>query len=565
MITTRHITQINWKTLFLLLLAVWFGINILQAIFTEIIDDESYYAFWGEHLAWGYYDHPPMVGLITHVSALLLGGNLSVRFLTVLIQIFTLCLIWKLLNEKAPSTKKVWLFFVLSASMIMFSAYGFITTADAPLLFFAALFLWIYQRFLKEESWDNVFLLGLSMAGMMYSKYHAVLVIGLIVLSNLRLLTRYKFWLAGIFAIILLVPHLLWQISEGFPGFSYHLTTRGVGFVWKYFLIYWPNQLVVFNPLAFGAVLYILFKYKPRDVFERGLHVLILGFIGFFFVMAFRGHVEPHWTVAATIPMIVLLYKYSLRDRKLLRFVKYGIAPFVILVFVVRIILATDNNLSRTLNFAGKEAKFKALETLVGDLPVVFTGNFQNPSMYRFFTKQETTLLSSLTYRQTQFDIWQKELAWQGQPAFVIGYVPGLSQDFIVGNYKFHGFFCENFQSANRLSITFDLTEGAYFAGDTLDIGFGIRNPQPNEIDFHHPELPVTLKAVYYFNKRTMFFVDCELIYPIKKLAPQGGEKGMLRTIIPDLEGEFQFGLTLDNKLVQPVNSRFVKLQIKNR
>ncbi|MDR0437366.1 MAG: glycosyltransferase family 39 protein [Bacteroidales bacterium] len=551
----------------MLLLICWLGINILQAIFTEIIDDESYYAFWGEHLAWGYYDHPPMVALLNYLSALLFNGNLSVRFFTVFIQLFTLLFIWKMLDEKKPTNQKVFSFFILSASMIMFSAYGFITTADAPLLFFAALFLWIYQRFLKEESWDNVFLLGLSMAGMMYSKYHAVLVIGLIVLSNLRLLTRYKFWLAGFFAIILLIPHLLWQISEGFPGFSYHLTTRGIGFVWKYFLIYLPNQLVVFNPLAFGAVFYILFKYKPRDVFERGLYALIFGFIGFFFVMAFRGHVEPHWTVAATIPMIVLLYRYSLRDRKLLRFVKYGIAPFVILIFVIRIILATDNKLSRNLHFSGKEAKFKALETLVGDTPVVFTGNFQTPSMYRFFTKQETTLLGSITYRQTQFDIWKKELAWQGQPVFVIGHVPRLSQDFEVDGYTFHGFFSEDFQSVNRLNMWFYTTEGQTFsAGDTLIVEIGIFNPQPYEIDFNHPELPVTFKAVYYLNKRTMFFVDCELTsaYPLKKLKSESSrEKNVLMTVIPDLQGEFQFGLTLDNGLVQPINSRFVKINIQ--
>jgi hypothetical protein len=559
MLLSKKLEQINWKTLFLLLLLGWFCINLLQAVFTEIIDDESYYAFWGEHLAWGYYDHPPMVGVMTHFSALLFDGNLSVRFLTVFIQIFTLCFIWKLLQEATPSAKKVLLFFVFPASMIMFSVYGFVTTADAALLFFSAFFLWVYQRFLKDESWTNAILLGLSMTGMMYSKYHAVLIIGFIVLSNLRLLTRYKFWLAGILTAVLLIPHLLWHISEGFPSFQYHLSARSSGFAWKYILEYLPNQLVVFNPLAFGAVFYILFKYKPRDIFERGLYFLIFGFIIFFWLTALRGHVEPHWTVVCTIPMIVLLYRYSLQNQKLLRFVKYGIAPSIILLFVLRILIATDNDLSRKFDFYGKRAKYETLETIVKDHPVIFTGSFQKPSLYHFFTKKETTVLSEITSRQTQFDIWQKELTWQGQPVFIACTVPDLSRNFWIKEHKFHGFFCENFQSVNRLKITYALNQTAYSKGDTLIIDFEIFNPQPNEINFNHPELPVSLKAVY-FNNDDITFNNCEWVSPIEKLPSQSTIKGRLKTVIPNLQGEYKFGLTLDNRVCRPVNSAFAKI-----
>ncbi|MCL2290244.1 MAG: glycosyltransferase family 39 protein [Bacteroidetes bacterium] len=561
MMLTKNLKRINWKTLFLLLLFAWFALNILQAIFTEIIDDESYYAFWGEHLAWGYYDHPPLVGVMTHLSALLFSGNLSVRFLTVLAQIFTLCLIWRLCEEKMPSAKKVLLFFVFPATMIMFSVYGFITTPDVPLLFFTALFLLIYQRFLKEESWTNTLLLGVSMAGMMYSKYHAVLIIGLIVVSNFRLLSRYKFWLAGILAVVLLIPHLLWHIKMDFPSFQYHLSARSSGFKWKYIFEYLPNQLVVFNPLVVGAIFYILFKYKPRDIFERGLYALIIGFFTFFALMTFRGHVEPHWTVICSIPMIILLYRYSLQNKKLLRFVKYGIAPLMVLIFITRILFATDNSLTQRLDFAGKTTRFKALESIAGDKPVVFTGSFQKPSLYHFFTRKETTVLSAVNSRQTQFDIWQKELDWQGKPVFICSEVRGLTQEYNVGIYKFHGFFCDNFQSVNRLKITYELDQVAYSAGDTLYIHFEIFNPQPNEINFRHPELPVTLKTVY-FDKNTPLFRHCEWINPVEKLPPHTSIKGMLKTVIPDLQGVYKFGLTLDNKLCFAANSAFVRLQI---
>ncbi|GHV12853.1 hypothetical protein FACS1894162_8890 [Bacteroidia bacterium] len=160
------------------------------------MSDEAYYSLYGEQLAWGYFDHPPMVGLMTYLSSKLFSGNLSVRFLTVVFQLITLTVIWRIIGEKTPTKKKVILFFTIAASLVMFEAYGFVTTPDVPFLLFTALFLRAYQLFLIKESWKNTGFLALTMAGMMYSKYHGVLVVGLVVLSNWKLLTKSKFWLA---------------------------------------------------------------------------------------------------------------------------------------------------------------------------------------------------------------------------------------------------------------------------------------------------------------------------------------------------------------------------------
>jgi 4-amino-4-deoxy-L-arabinose transferase-like glycosyltransferase len=116
----QFIIKQNWKHVFAFLLILWFAINIIQALFTEVISDEAYYLVYGENLAWGYFDHPPVVGLMTFISRLLFDGNMSVRFMTVVFQIFTIFVVWKLLDEKQPDTRKVILFFVITASMMWF-------------------------------------------------------------------------------------------------------------------------------------------------------------------------------------------------------------------------------------------------------------------------------------------------------------------------------------------------------------------------------------------------------------------------------------------------------------
>ena len=214
----------------------------------------------------------------------------------------------------------------------MFNIYGFVTTPDASLILFSSLFLLVYQHYLQNNTWKNALLMGLFMALMVYSKYHAFLLLGLILLSNLKLLKDGKFWVACLLALALLMPHILWQIHADFPSFRYHLSGRNEPFRWSYFWEYLPNQLLIFNPFTFGAVVYVLCKdsiYRTgqrrkcsafdeindmhsNQVFERGLKFILIGFFFFFWLMAFRGHVEPHWTIVCMIPAVVLVYRIHL-------------------------------------------------------------------------------------------------------------------------------------------------------------------------------------------------------------------------------------------------------------
>jgi len=557
----------NYLLLFTLLLIGWMCLNFIQAIFTEVISDESYYFLYGENLAWGYFDHPPLVGLIIFLSKSFFSGNLSIRFMTVIFNAATVWMCWKLVEEKFPDSQKVLTFFIIAGSLVMFQAYGFITTPDVPFLFFTAFFLWSYKKFLRNESWVAVLLFSVSMAGLVYSKYHAFLVIGLIVLSNPKLLLRYKFWIAGILALFFLFPHIYWQASRDFPSVKYHLTDRNNGFEWPCFLGFIPNQMAVFNPLTLPAIVYILIKYKAKDAFERGLYFLIIGFTGFFFALSTFRYVEPHWTVACSIPFIALLYQHSIHNDKLLRFVRKWIAPTLLLILIARIALACGW-LPERLGFSGKAAKSKAIESVAGDLPVVFTGSFQQASDYHFFTKKVSLLLNAANTRYTQFDFLQKELEYQGKPVFINARVAGKSQACRVGNKTIEGYVAQHFQSVNRVKIEFELTKKEVFTGDTLCIDFEMTNPSEYAVDFQHPEFPVTCQAGYgtMSGSKRYEFIDCELNEPVHVLPANGTIKRALKTVVPNLApGHYHFFLTLVNPICPSRNSSFIPLEIKGK
>lgn len=404
-------------------LLIWGVLDLLCALFCEIHADEAYYRLYGQFLDWGYFDHPPVVGLMTAISGAmvpetsLMLKNLSVRLVTVLIHMATVYVVWKTIEEKVRnSPSSLFCFLLVAASIPMFCAYGFMTTPDAPLLFFAAVFYYAYRKFTTDRQWSTAILLGLSIAGMLYSKYIAVLVIAFALLGNLRLLRDAKAWAAVGIAIVLMLPHLWWQYENHFPSFTYHLVSRATSYQVLYSLEYLPNQWAVFNPLVWALMLWIgARQICHNDAFKRSLGMTIWGFQVFFLIMTCRGHVEPHWTVVTAIPAIILLTEETEIWK---RGIKIALACCVGLVLVARVVLMLNVLPART-GLANKQPFYEQLHAEAQGHPVVFDGSFQAPSLYRFYYNDEAVLVRNLYDRYTQFDLWHLERELLGKPACV--------------------------------------------------------------------------------------------------------------------------------------------------
>lgn len=404
-------------------LLVWGLLDLLCALFCEIHADEAYYRLYGQFLNWGYFDHPPMVGLMTALSAAIVPNtslilkNLSVRLVTVLLHMGTVYMVWCTIDKRDRTDASIQnRFFLIAASMPMFCAYGFITTPDAPLLFFAALFFYAYRRYLAEPSWSMSVLLGISMAGMMYSKYMAVLVIAFAVIGNWRLLRDKRAWGAVGIAAVLMLPHLWWQYANDFPSFTYHLVARATPYSPLYTLEFIPNQWAVFNPLVWMLMLLLGMRTILRgDTYHRSLGVTIIGFQVFFLLMSFRGHVEPHWTMVTSIPAIILLMEEETTWKPGLT-ITFGVLAGLLLV--ARIVLMLNILPSQT-GLAGKQQQMEQIHAEAKGLPVVFDGSFQTPSLYRFYYNDEAVLVRNMYDRYTQYDLLHLERDMLGKPACV--------------------------------------------------------------------------------------------------------------------------------------------------
>lgn len=516
----NKILKLNPNHLFLLLLFLWFIINIIQAVTTGVIQDEAYYHFYSEKLAWGYYDHPPLVALMVKISSLLFSKELSIRFMTVLLQLFTLLIIWKTINVKKATSKDVLTFFGISASVVMFVVYGFITTPDSPLLFFTALFLFSYKSFLKEESILNCLLLAVSMGGLVYSKYQGGLVIIFVILSNPRLLINYKFWLSGIASLAIFVPHIVWQVQNNFVSFMYHLEGRSRPFNISHVLEYIPNQAFNFNPFILAITGYILYKFKSKDGFFKSLKYIIIGMILFFGIATTRGHSQPQWTIAASIPMIIIIFHYSRHSLKIDRYLKKFLYPSLSIILLLRVVIACDA-IPLDLEFYRQEKWAQAIKEIAGDRVVVFRDGYQKPSQYRFYANEEATTVNSVYYRQNQYDLYGFNSNFYNRAVMIIT----DKKDSLAKPYKISKKDSIYVRFSDKLVFTSDIEISFNNYHKSLSINTNntfykviFTNNGVIDINFNDPEHPVSLHLMIY-NKRNSYSIPVTIINPPNKAA----------------------------------------------
>jgi hypothetical protein len=497
---------------FAFFLIVWGIINIVQARFTPLNNDEAYYWMYSKYLAWGYFDHPPMIALMIRIGYSFIHNELGLRIVVVLSQLVALYLLWQLTDKDKHRDKvDVLLFFMLVVMLPVFNIYGFISTPDAPLILFTVIFLFVYKQFLEEDSWKNTLFLGLSIAALMYSKYHSGLLIILIILSNPRLLKNVKFYAASFLAFSLFFPHLFWQYSNGFPSFKYHLIERVSSFNPHHMPEYLASQFSFHNPFLLVILVWIMIKVRSRDLFEKALKYIIAGFFIFFFISSFRYRVEPQWTAVIGIPVIIILFN-NIGFRPWLRNYFKWVAIVLFPLFMVARLAAMIDFLP--VSFFKKEFHLKKqwsidINKLAGDRVVVFTNSYQRPAVFTFYTGKFAHTLDNLAYRKTQYDIWNFEERVHGKQVLYVPhfftdyYKQNLTKEILSDGDSVFVRKYDDFQSLQRECAILGEESYSFSRSGENTIHFKIFNPYPYIIDLKHKELPVVFQ-IGFFKKNAM-------------------------------------------------------------
>lgn len=403
------------------LVAVWLGVwwvcNLLQAGLTELANDEAYYHMFAERLAWGYFDHPPMTALLVRLGGLMAGGELGVRLFFTLLQPLYLYVFWRLIRPAEATRRDAALYVVLSAATLILELYGFIAVPDGPLMMTAALFLWTFRNFAERRPLAWLWM-GVAMAAMAYSKYHGALVVIFCLAANPRLLLRPGLYASGAVALVLLVPHLLWQYDHDWASFAYHLAGRNSVFRPNYPVEFLLNVLVVFNPFFVPLYVQAWRKTRPQNALQRALKLLPPAFIGFFLLSSLRGYVQPQWIIVATFGLLWVLFDYARRHPRTRRYLMRAGGVTIALVALVRLEMIF-NPLHIRFEVFDNAASYGEIARVADGRPVVFRHGYAVAAKYRFYTGGEAYCQPNIRYRTHQWQFRDDDDRFAGREVLV--------------------------------------------------------------------------------------------------------------------------------------------------
>ena len=533
--------------LVLLWLGVWWIANLVQAGFTELANDEAYYHMFAERLAWGYFDHPPVTALLVWAGERLFGGELGVRFFFTVLQPLYLWILWRLIRPADAGRPDAALFGVVSAATLMLRLYGFIAVPDGPLMFTTALFLLTFKWF--SENRRRAWLwMGIAMALMAYSKYHGALVVLFALAANPRQLLRPALYSSGAVALLLLVPHLVWQYEHDWASFAYHLSGRNSVFRPGYVVEFLANVLVVFNPFFVPLYVQAWRKVKPQTPVGRALKLLPVAFIVFFMLSSLRGYVQPQWVIVSCFGLVCVLFAYARRHPRTRRYVMRAGGVTVGLIVLVRLVMIF-NPLGIRFEVFNNPESYAAIAAEADGRPVVFRYGYAVAAKYAFYTGGEAYCQPNIRYRTHQWQFRDDDSQFIGREVLVEcpdGTVSDSTRQVrtltMANGRSFTWFVDPAFHPVRLVDIAFTGLPGRVAAGETLRLELRIRNPYPYAIRVGADDTQLVMLW-----KHGRFRVD-EFPTGETFTIPADSEltRGVTFTVLPQLAGEtFDVGFAL--------------------
>ena len=482
---------IGKQTYFILgFLLIWAVLNLLSAAFTGLAHDEAYYWMYSQNLDWGFYDHPPAIAIMIKAGYFLFENDFGLRLVNVLTGCVSLFLLWKICTKYGEDFL---LFVSLISGLIIFHVYGFIVVPDGPLLASSIFYFWALEKYLNSEKIKYILILALSVALMLYSKYHGFLILLFTVIAAPEFLKKRSFWLIVLFSLILFLPHIIWQIENNYPSLQYHLLGRGnraytISFSLNYFL----GLILISGPLIGFILWYVFFKVRITTKWEQILKFNVLGVVIFFFFSSFYSKVEPNWNIPVVIPLLILSYKYLKEEFNLRKWIiVLGGITFVTGLFF-RVFLATDvifNGVSSHFKirneFHNWEEWAQEIAKKAQNKPVIFLNSYQKASKYTYYTNNLAHSYNGVNYRKNQFDLWDTETKIQGENVLIVlgidlpnfSLVETAIGDFYISEFK-------NFRSYNKVEIEVLNEEWTFKANKTYPLEVMLTNNFPFSVNF---------------------------------------------------------------------------------
>ena len=254
--------------------------------------DELYFLDCGRHLAWGYVDHAPLVGLVGR-ALVSLGASLPlVRLVPALAGATTVALtviLSRQLGGGRFAQGLAGIAIIISPIFLVLSSL-FTMNAFEPLFWTGCALVVVHIVRSGDSRWWLAFgaIAGIGLENKHSMAFFGFAVVVALLLTPLRReLGRRWIWLGAAIAGLLFLPNLVWQMQHGFPTLEDLRTVRAIG------------KNIVLSPLAFLAEQVVIVHPVLAPVWIGGLWFLLIG--------RGRGFRIVGWTFVALVATLLVL------------------------------------------------------------------------------------------------------------------------------------------------------------------------------------------------------------------------------------------------------------------
>ncbi|MBU0640193.1 MAG: glycosyltransferase family 39 protein [Planctomycetes bacterium] len=308
-----------------------------------LVPEEAYYWMYSQYPSLGYLDHPPMIAWLIMAGRYVFGDTeAAVRIGTWLLALGSTWLCYRLSADWCGRRGGIAGALLFSITPL-FCGTGFVTTPDAPLIFFWLVALLAVTRAYRRGGQSWWVLAGLATGLGFVSKFPAMfLILGtfLFLLSDSRgrrMLLRSGPWLALLVAVIFALPVLWWNAQHDWASFRFQFARRVAahgGFTPGRTLQWVGAQFALLSPLVFvllTAAWWLALRRFRRD--SRGPWRFAACFaIPWLAVCVWHGlfsKVHINWPLPAYLSLIpiaaVLLRARNLRMPRLFDWLRSGL------------------------------------------------------------------------------------------------------------------------------------------------------------------------------------------------------------------------------------------------
>ena len=305
---SQKITQATYRTLFWFLLVAFTIFRLFLVNKFGLGVDESHYLLYSRKLAWGYFDHPPMVAFLAALTTVLGNGVFFVRLGPVICTALSLILL-RYLAIALYRDERIAFWAALTLHLMPYQHVLMVgLLPDATLNFFWCGTLLAVWQAMKTGKWSLWILTGLLFGGALLSKYHAVL-LALCLMGYLLSSSEHRYWLGKIqpwlavmIGLVVFSPNIVWNARHEWISYTYQLGQgSGDGLSLGDFLAALGGQLGAWSPFIFGLLIaagIVLTRQKTLNSSDRFVIWTSIPIFVFFCLAGLTTKILPHWTSA---------------------------------------------------------------------------------------------------------------------------------------------------------------------------------------------------------------------------------------------------------------------------